>query len=507
MRLFVLALGMFVLPVALARAQDPRVAPLQSNGTIEGVVTTQAGSIRLAGSLVTLRDGSRDVATGIADGDGHYRLVDISPGVYQVTASLEGFDAKTVQATVVAGKPVELSLDLPIAGVAERVEVAAPSGGVPGSGTLNTGDEVKGKEMEELAPSGGFQSALRLLASVIEVPGGVSIKGGRPNQSSVQIGSTTLVDPSTGFTRLSLPDDAIESVAVMPNPYAVEFGRFSSGLVVLRPRRAGDEWKTRLNDLDPTFRTSRNGNPVDVVGIGSLAPRLETGGPIIRERLFLEQTAQFRLSKTDVPSRPENELRTDQWFSSFTRVDANLSPKHTLLATGGIFPRKTSFANLGTFTPPDATVDLRSHVNHGAVTERALWTDTFFTETSVQMHQYESRDDPQGNGVMTLQPETTSGNFYNRQQRQTSTYQFVETGSGSRNTWGGLHLYKFGLDVLRNDYDGSSASRSIYIRTSGDVGTLTRRLDFTGATTQIDLEHGRGGLPAGPRAADHALVR
>ena len=113
----------------------------------------------------------------------------------------------------------------------------------------------------------------------------------------------------------------------MPNPYAVEFGRFSSGLVVLRPRRAGDEWKTRLNDLDPTFRTSRNGNPVDVVGIGSLAPRLETGGPIIRERLFLEQTAQFRLSKTDVPSRPENELRTDQWFSSFTRVDANLSPE------------------------------------------------------------------------------------------------------------------------------------------------------------------------------------
>ena len=126
-------------------------------------------------------------------------------------------------------------------------------------------------------------------------------------------------------------------------------------------------------------------------------------------------------------------------------------------------------------------------MDHGAVTERALWTDTFFTETSVQMHQYESRDDPQGNGVMTLQPETTSGNFYNRQQRQTSTYQFVETGSGSRNTWGGLHLYKFGLDVLRNDYDGSSASRSIYIRTSGDVGTLARRLDFTGATDAVDL--------------------
>jgi hypothetical protein len=482
-RLFALAAGLSVLPVALVRAQDARtVAPTQNTGTIEGVVTTQAGSIRLAGSLVTLRNASGDVATAIADGDGRYRLADIKPGTYQVVASLEGFDARSVQATVVAGRSLEVALDLPIAGVAERVEVSAPSTGVSGAGTLNGGEEVKSKEMEELAPSGGFQSALRLLASVLEVPGGVSIKGGRPNQSSVQIGSTTLVDPSTGFTRVFLPDDAIESVAVMPNPYAVEFGRFSSGLVVLRPRRAGDEWKTRLNDLDPTFRTSRNGNPFDVTGIGSLAPRIETGGPIIRERLFLEQTAQFRLSKTDVPSRPENELRTDQWFSSFTRVDANLSPKHTLLATGGIFPRVTDFANLGTFTPPDATVDLHSHVNHGGITERALWTDTFFTETSVQMHDYETRDDPQGSAPMVLRPDTTTGNFYNRQQRQTSTYQLVETGSGSRNAWGGLHLYKIGLDLLHNNYDGSSASRSVYIQRTD--GTLARRLDFTGATTQ-----------------------
>jgi hypothetical protein len=488
-RLFVVAIGLSVLPlpnVAIVRAQDARTSvPTQNAGSIEGVVTTQSGSVRLAGSLVTLRDASGEVATAIADADGHYRLADVKPGIYQITASLDGFDPRTVPATVVAGKALDLPFDLPIAGVAERIEVSAPTSGVSGSGTLNGGDEVRSKEMEELSPSGGFQSALRLLASVLEVPGGVSIKGGRPNQSSVQIGPTTLVDPSTGFTRVFLPDDAIESVAVMPNPYAVEFGRFSSGLVVLRPRRAGDVWKTRLNDLDPTFRTSRSGNPVDVVGIGSLAPRIETGGPILRDRLFLEQTAQFRLSKTDVPSRPENELRTDQWFSSFTRVDANLSPKHTLLATGGIFPRATNFANLGTFTPPEATVDLHSHVNHGAITERALWSDTFFTETSVQMHQYETRDDPQGSAAMVLKPDTASGNFYNRQQRQTSTLQIVETGSGSRNAWGGLHLYKFGIDLLHNDYDGSSASRSISILRGDDASaTLSRRLEFTGPAAQ-----------------------
>src|SRR5258705_335965 len=196
--------------------------------------------------------------------------------------------------------------------------------------------------------------ALRLLASVIEVPGGVSIKGGRPTQAGVQIGASTLTDPVLGLVHFTLPDDAIDSVAVMPNPYAVEYGRFSSGLVVIQTRRGGDTWKTRLNNLDPTFRLGRSGQPFDIKGIGAFGPRLETGGPLLKDRLFLEQTAQFRYSASDVPSRPEDELRTTKWFSSFTRVDANLAPRHSLVATGGFFSGVTSQATLRTLTPPRA---------------------------------------------------------------------------------------------------------------------------------------------------------
>jgi hypothetical protein len=481
--LFVLALIACTVSPAAARAQAPNT-PAPNTGSIAGLVSTQAGSVRLAGALVTLNDGARDVSTAVADGDGRYVFSDLRPGQYKITAALDGFDAKTVDVAVTVGKAADVSIDLAISGVAEHVDVSASAAAVP-AGTLTHVEEVKSKEMEELAPTGGFQAALRLLAGVLQVPNGVSIKGGRPNQSSVQLGSTTLIDPSTGFTRVFLPDDAIESVSVMPNPYAVEFGRFSSGLVVLQPRRAGDEWRTRLNNLDPTFRTSRNGNPVDVTGLGSFAPRIETGGPIVKDRLYLEQTAQFRLSKTDVPSLPENELKTDEWFSTFTRVDANLSPAHTLLATGGIFPRSMRLANLGTFTPPNATVNIQSHVNHGAVTERALWSDTFFTETTVQMHQYQTADTPQGNAVMQLLPDTTNGSFYNRQDRRTSTYQVVETASGSRNTWGGLHLYKFGIDLLHSDYVGTSASNPIDIETGDPAApTLVRRLDFLGPRAQ-----------------------
>src|SRR5204863_6746670 len=138
---------------------------------------------------------------------------------------------------------------------------------------------------------------------------------------------TTMVDPSIGRLRVTLLDDAFESVSVMANPYAVEFCQFSSGVVVIQTRRAGDAWKMRINDIDPTFRTHR-GSPVEIIGLGREAPRIEFGGPIVKDRLFLEQAMQFIYSAMDVPSLPENLLHTSTSFSSFTRVDANMTARH-----------------------------------------------------------------------------------------------------------------------------------------------------------------------------------
>jgi len=249
---------------------------------------------------------------------------------------------------------------------------------------------------------------------------------------------------------------------------------------VIQTRRAGDQWKTRLNNLDPTFRTAR-GTMFDIKGVGAFAPRLETGGPIVKERLFVEQTAQFRYGTTDVPSRPEDELKTTRWFSSFTRVDANASPRHSLVGTAGFFPSVETQATLGTFTPPDATADLHARVTHGGVTERALWSDSIFSETTVQLHEARTDVLPQGARPMQLLPDTTLGNFYNTQHRSTATYQIVEAVSGTRNA-GGLHLFKAGFDMLYSRYEGASASRTVLIDRAD--GSLARRLDFTGPSLQ-----------------------
>src|ERR1700730_7691062 len=304
-------------------------AQTQTSGEIQGFVTTQSGTVRLPGAEVTVKDDSdRQVAQVACGEDGRFSVPNLPPGRYHVSASLAEFETTQADAVVTAGKTTDLSIDLPIGKVKDSVDVVAASSPVSTGGTISTTDSIGGKEIEQFAPSGGLQASLRLLASIIEVPAGVSIKGGRPGQAGVQLGPGTLADPSTGLTQVSLPDDAIDSVAVLANPYAVEYGRFSSGLVVIQTRRAGDEWKVRLNNVDPTFRAKRT-SPGDLLRIRWWAPRIEAGGPLIKGRLFLEQTAQFRYSAADVPSLPQTGLKISRWVSSLTRVDANMSPGHT----------------------------------------------------------------------------------------------------------------------------------------------------------------------------------
>ncbi|MEO8256216.1 MAG: carboxypeptidase regulatory-like domain-containing protein [Acidobacteriota bacterium] len=445
-------------------------------------MTAQAGTVRLPGAEVIVKDASdRQVAQVFCAEDGRFRVPDLPPGTYRVAGSLDGFDTGRAEAVVTAGKTTTLSIDLSISSIAQTVDVAAASTAGVNQETLAPAETIGGRELDQFAPSGGLQAKLRLLASIIEVPGGVSIKGGRPGQAGVQLGPGTLVDPSTGLTQVSLPDDAIDSVSVLPNPYAVEYGRFSSGLVVIQTRRAGDEWKVRLNNIDPTFRAKRS-SPIALLGVGWWAPRVEAGGPLIKGRLFLEQTAQFRYSAADVPSLPQDQLRISKWFSSFTRVDANLTPRHSLVATGGVFPSVFDTATLGTFTPAPATVDLHVHANQMAVTERAIWTDTLLAETTVQTHRYETDVVPQGSLPMQLQPQTTLGNFFNQQRRVSSMLQVIESVSVAHDGPRGSHLLKFGVDLLHNKYDGASTSRPVLIERAD--GTLARRLDFSGPTTQ-----------------------
>ena len=76
---------------------------------------------------------------------------------------------------------------------------------------------------------------------------------------------------------------------------------------------------------------------------------------------------------------------------------------------------------------------------------------------------------------MVYAPETQSGSFFNDQEREVSSLQWVEALSLSRD-WRGQHVFKVGTDLQRSHFTGFSASRPVEIRRLD--GSLAERTVF-----------------------------
>ena len=172
-----------------------------------------------------------------------------------IRATRPGFVADRVDAVRRArrGQAAQVLLDFDLTFVAPSVEVRAPTSPTQSVQPVSTSDMLSGSVLE-IAPLEGddFQSLLPLLPGVVRGPDGrLRAKGGQPTQGALQISSTSLVDPSSGDFDLELPGQSLESVELLANPFAAEYGRFSTSVMQIRTRRGTNEWEVKPGNLMP----------------------------------------------------------------------------------------------------------------------------------------------------------------------------------------------------------------------------------------------------------------
>jgi hypothetical protein len=465
--------GTFLPPGTTAQAVSPATA------SIRGVVTTQGGEVRLPGARLRLEAAGAGTSDGPlaqtrSDDEGRFEILDLPAGLHRLTASLDSFRDLAREVTLESGHVLEVALDLELAGVSETV-VVLPTG-LEGGASMGSAGTVDFTQMQT-APQGevGVETALPLVPGVVRGPAGISVKGGRPTQSSLLLGGVDLADPSTGETSVRLPSDAVGSMEVLPSPYAVEYGRFSSGVTVIQTRRGGDRWRASAAGVNPAFRTKR-GEPLTVLGVESFSPRVSVRGPLGGGRLHLAQSVQYRFSNREIWSRPQDERKRTEGLGSFTRLDATLAPRHTLAATAFAFVETRDSETLGTFDPPEVTASRRQRVFDVAVSEEWSLGRGASLESTLHVKFHDVEVYGQGSLPMELRPEERQGNYFNEQGRETWGFQWREAFSGVRQHLGGTHFYKAGVDVVRGAFRGTSVSRPVEVWRAD--GTLASRTAF-----------------------------
>ena len=478
-----LVLGLCCLSRSIATA-EPGLGSLSQEvagaGRVVATVTGLEGTVRVASVDVELLALDRNVtlARTITDSAGQVTFADVPPGRYMLKASRPGF-APTSSAPfdVRAGGVAQVLLDVQLAFVAPAVEVRAPTSPTQSVQPVSSSDMLSGSVLD-IAPLQGddFQSLLPLLPGVLRGPDGrLRAKGGQATQGALQISSTSLVDPSSGDFDLELPGQSLESIEMLTNPFAAEYGRFSTSLTQIRTRRGTNDWEIKPGNLFPRL-SKRLGR------IRGFEPRFSVRGPLKRDRLFLAQDFQFRYVNEPVrslPGEPEIGLRS---FDSFTRIDSVLSTRHTLGGLVVVFPRRIEHLTMNTFRPPEVTPAFnQSGVSVGAQDRFAI-SPTIVLESTLASRLFEINVNTDGRQSMIYTPETQQGIFFNDQEREVRSVQWVEALSLVLDKWRGSHLFKFGFDFQGSHYNGSSVSRPVEIRRSD--GSIAERIVHGAPTAQ-----------------------
>jgi hypothetical protein len=475
--LLLLALAAAALPGAGQQAQ----ATTSTTGRVVASVTTLEGTVQLPGTQVDLREqpGGSVLATTISDGAGQVSFPDVPPGRYTVSAVRSGFvDSTSTEFEVRAGEVANILLDVQLTFTVPTVDVVAKTPSPTDSvQPVSMSDMLDGSLLDSSPLEGDdFQSLMPMLPGVVRGPDGrLRVKGGQPTQAALQVSSASLNDPSTGDFDLELPAPSVESVEVLSNPFAAEYGRFSTSVTQIRTRRGTNEWEVKPGNLAPRFRKG-------LTSIRGFEPRFSIRGPVRRDRIFLAQDFQFRYVGTPVkslPDEPEIELTS---FDSFTRIDSVVSARHTLGGGVIIFPREIHGASMSTFRPPEVAPDFRQEGWSAGFLDRFALSPSVVLETTLAGRRFEIEVGPDGQAPMVFAPQTESGNYFNEQERDVRSLQWVEAVS-LIHTWHGEHVVKVGTDLQWARYDGESVSRPVEVRRLD--GSLAERTEFDGRTTQV----------------------
>ncbi len=291
----------FVVTAALLSAAP--VFAQEQRGSVEGSVKDASGGI-LPGVTVEARSPALvGVATAVTDDRGVYRYPALRPGVYEISAQLQGFRLTKVEnIELQLGQHLKIDLTLTVASLTEIVQVAAESPIIDVK--QNAAAATINAEVIERIPKGrDFTDLIKAAPGTqIEAKSGIQIDGAGGSEHRYVIDGMDTTGIRTGVSGQELPPDFVQEVQVKSSGYNAEFRATTGGVVSAITKSGSNQFHggagfyfrdntfqgaqrptVRLNPADQTQAQTFN-TPEDE--ISRVEPTFELGGPLLRNRLW-----------------------------------------------------------------------------------------------------------------------------------------------------------------------------------------------------------------------------
>ena len=363
-------------------------------GSISGLVTDPGGALVPGAQVVLLNSATGVEQHSVTTSAGLYTFISLSPGVYQVTVSLKGFQsALHDKIPVTVDQVTQVNIVLTVGATSETVTVTGGTELVESSNST-VGQLVDSKTMDRVP------LLYRNVYDLVQLSAGVSPPNGSPNSSDsmqsvqnisigrpgVDISSATINGAIVGsvyymidgspigvaennaaaiIPAMNIPEDGVEEVRVETQNTSASYQSGAAGVISLVSKTGtnafhGDIFGVfRPNALSANEYFNKNtqlssGEPNTPPNFYRYQEGAAIGGPIKKDKLFFfgdyEDTQQQQFEGIDFSTVPTSAERTGN-FSAFaggiydpTRPDLPNGNRQPF--PGGIIPNPNPIAML-----------------------------------------------------------------------------------------------------------------------------------------------------------------
>jgi len=279
--------------------------------SINGVITDTSGARVAAASVM-----ARDLETGatrnsVTDADGHYQVLALAVGEYEITASKTGFEEQVRTGIHLAvGQEAEVDLTLRVGEVRQQVTVKEEAP-IVNATTREISGLVGERQIKELPLNGrSYDLLLQLNPGIVnftsQKAGGTGISnsttannfavsGNRPQQNIFLLNGVEYsgagennMQPG-GTSGMLLGVDAVREFNVERDTYSAELGKHPGGQVIIVTQSGSNQWHgsafefLRNNALDaPNYFDQGSAPPFQRNQFGA-----SMGGPVQADKTFV----------------------------------------------------------------------------------------------------------------------------------------------------------------------------------------------------------------------------
>jgi outer membrane receptor protein involved in Fe transport len=281
-------------------------------GRITGTITDQSGAV-VPGVTVTAKStGTGASRTVVTDEAGHYVFANLTPGAYEISAELQGFQPAQSKVTLTVGGVANVDLRLGVAGTTEAVTVVAET---PPINTVNAeiATSVSERQIRELP------TITRNVYDLVSIAGNVSaeptdaqsrgtgftINGQRSAGTNILLDGSANNDEFSATVGQAVPLDSVQEFSVITSNFSAQYGRASGGIVNVATKAGTNAFRGTAYDFfrNDKLATNTFDNKSRDIQKGEFERHqmgFSLGGPVQRDKVhFFSNLEYIRVRSAD----------------------------------------------------------------------------------------------------------------------------------------------------------------------------------------------------------------